>query len=220
MTIKPLPPESTTPASFKTGSKLGVLSNDFCPTSRQALKNSTVSSNFLWDFSAYSAISLITVNIVPSVGFITALYATSFALVNAWLIVLTSIVFLSAMPCESPRKIWDKITPEFPLAPIRAPLLNAFAISPQLSLSSERACSLADFIVKNILIPVSPSGTGKTLRALTKSLFTSRLATAFLMPFLNIFASIYFIIPPICSFLFLEQISLHPWLLDQFAFQH
>ncbi len=70
---KPLPPESTTPACFKTGSKSGV----FLTASSAAL--TATSNTSIASFadprtaSVALAISLMTVNIVPSTGFTTPL---------------------------------------------------------------------------------------------------------------------------------------------------
>ena len=68
---------------------------------------------------------------------------------------------------------WDRITPEFPLAPLKDPedmaLLNVSILiseSPTTSLA-------ADMIVSVILVPVSPSGTGKTFNSLIRACFDS-----------------------------------------------
>ena len=64
-----------------------------------------------------------------------------------------------------PFNICDKITPLLPLAPFKAPfailvLTSLKAFDPQLFTSLAVL-----FKVKAIFVPVSPSGTGKTLRA-------------------------------------------------------
>ncbi len=70
----------------------------------------------------------------------------------------------------------DKITPELPLAPLSEPdemaLETAFMSQAPVFFIS----STAEKMVMHILIPVSPSGTGKTLRELIHSFFASRLA--------------------------------------------
>ena len=69
----PLPPESTTPASFKACSSSGVLFNELLASFTRSFINSIMSSSNTAAFKAYSELSLTTVNIVPSTGFITAL---------------------------------------------------------------------------------------------------------------------------------------------------
>src|ERR671935_384238 len=68
-----------------------------------------------------------------------------------------------------PRKIWERMTPELPRAPIRLPwaamraiLLTSVALESLMS-------STADCSVSSMLVPVSPSGTGNTFRRLTSS---------------------------------------------------
>ena len=73
MKIRPHPPESTTPASFSTGSISGVFDRTTLPASSTSEKNSTgLSYSPQWDM-ANSLIPLATVSMVPSVGFMTAL---------------------------------------------------------------------------------------------------------------------------------------------------
>ena len=61
------------------------------------------------------------------------------------------------------------MTPEFPRAPIKRPLAKIPAASP--TVEAERSdTSLAPFsMVIPILVPVSPSGTGKTFKEFTYS---------------------------------------------------
>src|SRR5438034_2008909 len=73
------------------------------------------------------------------------------------------------MPTLKPRKIWDRITPELPRAPISAPCAARLAMAERSGSSSPRMSSTADCSVKSMLVPVSPSGTGKTLSASTSS---------------------------------------------------
>src|SRR6059058_2835338 len=73
------------------------------------------------------------------------------------------------MPTQKPRKICERITPELPRAPIRAPCAARLAIAERSGSSSPRMSSTADCNVNSILVPVSPSGTGKTLSASTSS---------------------------------------------------
>ncbi len=70
-----------------------------------------------------------------------------------------------------PLNNWDKITPEFPLAPISRPFDRAM---PTLPMSGESMCSTSlapDDIDKFIFVPVSPSGTGNTFSASTADAF-------------------------------------------------
>ena len=70
---KPAPPASTTPASFKTGRRFGVLSSAAFASSIACCMMRTISSSISADFTAEAAHSRATVRIVPSVGRITAL---------------------------------------------------------------------------------------------------------------------------------------------------
>jgi len=73
-----------------------------------------------------------------------------------------------------PLKSCDRITPEFPLAPLKEPEEIAFA-SCSISGSSSSATALAAaMIVIVIFVPVSPSGTGKTFSSLIQSFLASR----------------------------------------------
>ena len=122
---------------------------------------------------ANSLIRRATVSIVPSLGLDTALYATcvphSIALANA-LMVISSYFLISE---QIPRNNWDKMTPELPRAPFKAPLATASQSSGR-RLDEHRPSSLtADCMVKDILVPVSPSGTGNTFNESTFALFIS-----------------------------------------------
>ena len=89
------------------------------------------------------------------------------------------------MDLVNPRKSWDKITPELPLAPLKEP--DEMALQRErISGFSIAATSLAaDMMVRVILVPVSPSGTGNTFKSLIHSFLDSR----FFAPAKNIFAS-------------------------------
>ena len=69
----PAPPLSTTPTSFKTGKRLGVLSKLSFASWSKILKASSIELKVLIFFFKFSLDSLITVKIVPSTGLITAL---------------------------------------------------------------------------------------------------------------------------------------------------
>ena len=76
---------------------------------------------------------------------------------------------LPSHPLEKPRKICDKITPEFPRAPINKPLAKAAAKTPTWSLVDSRSYLAPLAIDILILVPVSPSGTGNTFNELINS---------------------------------------------------
>ena len=73
MTIRPMPPLSTTPACFSTGSISGVRLRIASPTDSTSLNSLTTSSCLSRASSASSAMTRMTVRMVPSLGFITAL---------------------------------------------------------------------------------------------------------------------------------------------------
>ena len=151
---------------------------------------------------ALSAPARATVRIVPSFGCMTALYAVSTARCAASqrMSTLSSCSVLTTL--VKPRKSWERITPELPRAPRRLP--DEIALQRlRISISSMAFTSFAaDRIVIVILVPVSPSGTGKTFSSLMCFLFASR----FFAPARNIFEScaasivfICFIRPPVAS---------------------
>ncbi len=76
--------------------------------------------------AALSAASFATVRMVPSFGFITALYAVStpFSIAAAIATASSSLSFLT--PLVKPRRSWERITPEFPLAPRKRTGRNCF----------------------------------------------------------------------------------------------
>ena len=116
--------------------------------------------------TAFSATPFATVRIVPSFGFITALYAVSTARTKPSASTDTVICFLPLISLQKPRRSWDKITPEFPLAPRREPLEIFLESSSIDGFSSALTSLAAAMIVSDILEPVSPSGTGNTFNSL------------------------------------------------------
>src|SRR6266581_4399416 len=120
MICSPKPPASTTPASRRICSWLGVLS-----TAERAP-------------AAAAAITLV------------ALASGSTARAK-------------------PRKIWERITPELPRAPMRLPCEASRAILLTSVAFDSLMSSTADCNVSSMLVPVSPSGTGNTLSRLTSS---------------------------------------------------
>lgn len=90
---------------------------------------------------------------------------------RAKVLMLTSSCFL--ISAQMPRKSCDKMTPELPRAPLSAPLETA-SHSSERRLEVHRFISLtADWMVSDIFVPVSPSGTGNTLSESTFALFIS-----------------------------------------------
>src|SRR3989304_3820373 len=65
------------------------------------------------------------------------------------------------------------MTPLLPRAPISAPLAIAWATSEVFVSVGRAASAIVERIVSSILVPVSPSGTGKTFRALITVAFLS-----------------------------------------------
>ena len=70
------------------------------------------------------------------------------------------------MTSAMPRKTCDRMTPLLPRAPISAPVLAARATlaRPESWAAAALASSMAAWRVASMFVPVSPSGTGKTLR--------------------------------------------------------
>ena len=172
---RPCPPESTTPASLRTGSISGVFARTSLPYSSICSTKAVISSSVPRSMSALSAIPLATVRIVPSLGFITALYAVSTACVKPAARSSISRTSLPLISLQKPLKSWDRITPELPLAPRRDPPDIAFAR--RSIVGSERASTsaAAAIMVSVILVPVSPSGTGITFNSFIYSLLLLRL---------------------------------------------
>ena len=124
----PIPPESTTLAFFKAGNKSGVLSSIiFAAFVASSIKSATSVASIS---IAASAVALITDRIVPSVGLITALYAEFEPSFKATAIWAASASSKPSNPFDIPLNIWERITPELPLAPIKAPLASFLETSP------------------------------------------------------------------------------------------
>ncbi len=124
---------------------------------------------------ALSAAPFATVRIVPSLGFMTALYAVSTALSKASAHSATVTSLFSRAILQKPRKSWDMMTPEFPLAPRRDPEEMALQIAFISAFSPRPVTSrTAETTVMVMLVPVSPSGTGNTFSSLIQALFASR----------------------------------------------
>ena len=156
----PAPPASTTPASLSTASSSGVRSSDSSPRATIRLRSSTRSSPCTSGDSAASAISRMTVSIVPSTGRRTARYAASLAERNARAIIVSSIGSCSPSTSAKPRTIWLKMTPEFPRAPISAARESSRATASWPSAFDFSSASTIARTVSVRFVPVSPSGTG------------------------------------------------------------
>ncbi len=179
ISTSPWPPASTTPAFFKTGSCSGVFASASFAAIRAASAISIGSLTVFASSSAASAAIRITVSIVPSVGFITALYAASIPSENAFATAFPSPFSSPLKAFEKPLNIRDRITPLFP----RAPLKRADAQRAEASLIVQSA---ADIMVRVILVPVSPSGTGNIFSASTAWRLFAILFDAEIIPSRNI----------------------------------
>ena len=78
-------------------------------------------------------------------------------------------VSLPSRASEKPRRKWASIIPELPRAPSTAPRAAVRAVSGSDASPSARRASATERSVSEKLVPVSPSGTGKTLIRLISS---------------------------------------------------
>ena len=115
-----------------------------------------------------------TVRIVPSFGFITALYAVSTALSKLSASTAASSVSCSRATLVNPRRSCERITPELPRAPRSDPVEMLLQTAVMSSRSVFSTSAAADMIVIVMLVPVSPSGTGNTFNSLITSFFSFR----------------------------------------------
>ena len=176
----PKAPESTTPFSFRTGSRSGVRATDWYASTTMASSASSAENFFFSHSSALVETSRRTVRIVPSMGLRTAWKATLTARRKAKAM-LADVIGSSAetRPSATPRRICEVMTPELPRAPIREPCVMAPAMA-SMSASAGRAESslVTEASVSDMLVPVSPSGTGKTLSLLISSALSETAAAA------------------------------------------
>ena len=77
-----------------------------------------------------------------------------------------------------PRKSSERITPELPRAPRSSALATQSAASSIEEKLFFRSSEAALFSVRPMLVPVSPSGTGKTLSSFIFCMFACRAASA------------------------------------------
>ena len=169
-----MPPESTTPASLRTGSRSGVFFSAVSPLESMTSSSSSAVLPASTASLTASLIILATVSMVPSRGFITALYAYSVPTVSAFesiSAVTSSLAPFNAF--EKPLKIWERITPELPLAPLSAPMDNAEATPSTVVGFVCLISATARCMVMDMFVPVSPSGTGKTFSESIVCLFCS-----------------------------------------------
>ena len=128
-------------------------------------------------------------SIVPSLGFITALYAVSVAFWNALASTGASITVTVLISFVKPLKSCERITPELPRAPLNEPPDIAFDKFSKLGVDIALTSLAAERIVIVMFVPVSPSGTGNTFNSLIISFFASRLAAPAKKHFLSMAAS-------------------------------
>ena len=119
--------------------------------------------------TAYSTASRATVRMVPSVGVMTDEYACSTPRRSALPKVTASAESTSSRPFAVPAKNWERMTPELPRAPKSIPCEKVFITVARLSVSVFSNARIPLSMVRRILSPVSPSGTGNTLSLLTSS---------------------------------------------------
>ena len=167
----PCPPASTTPAFLSTGSSSGVSARASAAPMHTAPQTYTGSLSISAAEVPTSAPRRETVRIVPSVGFITALYADSTPIERAFTRAVPSASSIPSSPFEKPRNNNERITPEFPLAPLSIDDAAVLEISPTVASSPAlRSSATAAEMVIDMFVPVSPSGTGKILRSSTNFL--------------------------------------------------
>ena len=97
--------------------------------------------------------------IVPSIGFNTAEYAAVLAAFSASATVAADAGEAPFNDEASPRRIWDRITPELPRAPISEPWLIASQVGTISGAAASSSLTTASR-VRDMFVPVSPSGTG------------------------------------------------------------
>ena len=163
----PRPPASTTPASASTASCSGVRASASRAAWAASAKTSRARAPGVSACArAASAAARATVSMVPSTGTPTASYAASVArrIASAITWALRSSGRAAVIRCATAPSIWLRITPLLPRAPSSAPREKAASagarstgVSPAVA---SRSASRAAETVRNMLVPVSPSGTG------------------------------------------------------------
>ena len=170
ITDRPWPPASTTPAFASTSSISGVSTTVCCAFAETTDKTWVSDSDSRHASAAASAARRITVSIVPSMGFCTALYAATLARLSASANSGPARDSRFSRAAERPKKYWARIRPLLPRAPRRAAEAIVAATAPADFLLAPGVVSttlkITDASVRHMLVPVSPSGTGNTLSAL------------------------------------------------------
>ncbi len=160
----PRPPASTTPASRSTGSSSGVRSTAVrAAAAACSSRPSSVVSPSARARSTDSAAMRTTVRMVPSTGRSTASYAASAARRRPATTSGACTTSSGANVSARPRRIWLRITPEFPRAPMSDPCeiaVHTARIPVAESASAPSSSPTTDSSVSAMLVPVSPSGTG------------------------------------------------------------
>ena len=176
---RPKPPESTTPFSLRTGKNSGVRLTDASDSSAMARRVSWTVAPDCAAATAAAQESSSTVRMVPLTGLRTAWKATATERCMAAAMASASTSSTPSKPSHRPRRIWLVMTPELPRAPMSEPWVTALHRALESAPMGSALTSLAtDSMVSDMLVPVSPSGTGKTLRRLTSSLRSASAAAA------------------------------------------
>ena len=115
---------------------------------------------------------------VPSTGVFTARYAACCPSTTARLKTAVSSELAWPQTSQMPRTIWERMTPELPRAPMSEPLVTAAATDGMSVTSLCSSSSTTARTVSAMLVPVSPSGTGYTLRSLMNWRSASTAASA------------------------------------------
>ena len=186
-----MPPASTTPAALSSGRSDRVCSSALRAPASAAARASPASGSAavrtvslppvpaLVRSAAAAAAPSSTVRMVPSFGSATAPRAAAAAARSARAVEGASAPRLGSA-AQKPRSTWDRITPEFPRAPVRAACAIVSAM-PATSggptsgpaAPSDKAPTTARCVWRRF-VPVSPSGTGKTFRESISSRNSSR----------------------------------------------
>ena len=128
--------------------------------------------------AAARAIQSITVSIVPSTGSATALYEAVLASASALVISEVPSVSEPSRPTARPLKNWERMMPLLPLASIMAARDMTADASPAEPAPDPSSAFTTASSVRNMFVPVSPSGTGNTLRELSTATLAFRRSAA------------------------------------------
>ena len=178
ITASPCPPASTTPASRRTDSIVGVFATASSAADPMRASMPASDSPNSSASAAARAIQSITVSMVPSTGSATALYEAVLASASAFAISEVPSASEPSRPTDRPLKNWERIMPLLPLASIMAARDITAAASPAVRAPGASRAFTTPSIVRNIFVPVSPSGTGKTFSELMTSTFAFRRSAA------------------------------------------